>query len=211
MPIKIIQDFIPTTLPTRPQTPLTPQFIAIHNTDNTNKGAGAAAHNRYVRGADAVRRQVSWHYSVDDKAIYQHLPTDEVGWHANREGNSKSVGIEICMNSDMDVAAGYKNAAALVAHCVGALRLTFPGCMTQHHDWSGKNCPSAIRAGASMTWSRFLDLCDEEVARSQSKSSSGPNAEFLPLDTAPEWAPDDAGTILKSIDETMGLHHGEEP
>lgn len=204
MTLKIIQDFIPTTLPTRPGTSLKPTFITIHNTDNTSKGAGAAAHNRYVRGDDAVRRKVSWHFTADDKEIYQHLPMNEVGWHSNREGNSKSIGIEICMNSDMDVSTGYKNAAALVAHCVKALGLKFPGCMVQHADWSGKNCPSVIRAGSVISWSQFLDMCDQQA------SSKAADAAALTEQEAPEWTDENSEQILRSIDEAIGRHHGGE-
>jgi N-acetylmuramoyl-L-alanine amidase CwlA len=167
MAIAIIEDFIPTSLPTRSGKAIQPKYITIHNTDNDKPGAGAAAHNKYIRGAHAVGRKVSWHFSVDDKAVYQHLPIKERGLHAGTtKGNDESIGIEICMNSDMNTTKGYANAAALVAHCVKTLGVTFPGCMKQHHDWSGKNCPSRIRAGSPMTWSAFLALCKAEVDKS---------------------------------------------
>ncbi|TGD72194.1 DUF1353 domain-containing protein [Mangrovimicrobium sediminis] len=204
--VNIIQDYIPTSLPTRPQTPLTASYITIHNTDNTTSGANAAAHNRYVRSEDAVKRMVSWHYTVDDKGVYQHLPTDEVGFHASR-GNTSSIGVEICMNSDMDDAKGYSNAAKLVAFCIKKLGLTFPGCMKQHHDWSGKNCPSVIRAGAVIDWGAFLNLCEKNIAASKLSDT-----ELLSIDqpAVPEWAPDDAEAVLRSIDEAMDLHQHEE-
>lgn len=204
--MNIIQDYIPTSLPTRPETPLTASFITIHNTDNTTSGANAAAHNRYVRSADAVKRMVSWHYTVDDKEVYQHLPTGEVGFHAN-SGNSSSIGIEICMNSDMDDAKGYSNAAKLVAFCINKLGLAFPGCMKQHYDWSGKDCPRVIRAGAVIDWDAFLDLCEQKIA-----TSEGPDSELFTLDLSavPEWAPHDAEAVLHSIDEAMALHQHEE-
>ena len=166
MAINIIQDFLPTTLPTRPGVKITPAYITIHNTDNPDKGAGAATHNKYIRGADAVKRKVSWHFSVDDKAVYQHLPLNELGFHAGTpQGNKTSIGIEVCMNSDMNVPAAYAQAAELVAHCVKTLKLNFPACTKQHHDWSGKNCPSVIRAGVKMSWGKFLELCKAEIAK----------------------------------------------
>jgi N-acetylmuramoyl-L-alanine amidase CwlA len=206
MAIKIIQDFIPTSLPTRPGTAIQPSFITIHNTDNDGAGAGAAAHNKYVRGSDAVKRKVSWHYTVDDKAIYQHLPTKELGYHAGTsEGNRKSIGVEICMNSDMNVAAGYAQAAALVAHCVRTMGLSFPACMKQHHDWSGKNCPSVVRAGKKMSWSQFLELCKAELAKA---SPAGLAAPVALVDKVPDWRPEDEEAILRSIEESMSGHGG---
>ncbi|HLL29952.1 MAG TPA: N-acetylmuramoyl-L-alanine amidase [Allosphingosinicella sp.] len=211
MALNIIQDFIPTSLPTRPQIKITPGFITIHNTDNTGKGAGAAAHNKYVRGADAVKRKVSWHYTADDKAVYQHLPTGELGFHAGTpEGNRLSIGIEICMNSDMNVAAGYARAAALVAHCVKQLGLSFPKCMKQHHDWSGKNCPSAIRAAKSMSWQQFLSLCQAEISKPAPKGlAAAPQVTIV--EEAPDWSPKDEEAILRSIDESMADHGGDDP
>jgi N-acetylmuramoyl-L-alanine amidase CwlA len=205
MPIKIIEDLIPTSLPTRSGRKITPQFITIHNTDNDKVGAGAAAHNKYVRGSHAVGRKVSWHFTVDDKAIFQHLPTGERGLHAGTsEGNDKSVGIEICMNSDMDVKKGYNQAADLVAYLVERLKLKFPACMKQHSNWSGKNCPSVLRSGGQVSWKEFLDLCR---ARIESPRPLTERVErTLEAAERAEWAHDDEATILESIEASMMKH-----
>ncbi|MEP2236010.1 MAG: N-acetylmuramoyl-L-alanine amidase [Alteripontixanthobacter sp.] len=203
---RIIQDFIPTSLPTRPGISLDPEFITIHNTDNTNPGAGAAAHNRYVRGTDAVGRRVSWHYTVDDRVAYQHLPADEVGWHAGKSANTSSIGIEICMNADMDTTQGYNNAVALVAFCVKDLNLSFPACIKQHNDWTGKNCPRAIRAGQVIAWSTFLDRIQDSLNAASKKDFDIP-VEILGVDTdGPEWDPENAEEILRSIDKAFAKH-----
>ena len=65
-------------------------------------GANARMHAAYVKNPST---SVSWHYTVDDEQIiYQHLPTNEIGWHAGDggtgQGNRESIGIEICVNSD---------------------------------------------------------------------------------------------------------------
>src|SRR6266566_7062225 len=97
--LNIVVDLIPRTNSNRPGTPLHASKITIHNTDNDAPGADARAHCKYQKGADAQQRKVSWHFSVDDQSIYQSLPVDEVGWHAGtHEGNSCSIGIEICEN-----------------------------------------------------------------------------------------------------------------
>jgi N-acetylmuramoyl-L-alanine amidase CwlA len=152
--LNIIQDFIPRSNSNRPGRPLTATHVTIHNTGNPNPGADAAAHARYVKGADAQRRQVSWHYTVDDRVIYQSLPVNEIGWHAGR-GNSKSIGIEICMHRGMDEAAAYDRAALLVA--VFALQNNIPlrGRIVQHRHWTPKNCPVVLRSKDG-GWEWFL-------------------------------------------------------
>jgi N-acetylmuramoyl-L-alanine amidase CwlA len=112
--LNLVQDFIPEGNSNRPGTKLVPRFITIHNTDNDQPGADARAHAKYQKGEDARKRQVSWHFTVDDKAVYQNLPTNEVGWHAG-QGNSVSIGIEICMHLEMDKKVAYERAALLVA------------------------------------------------------------------------------------------------
>lgn len=204
--MNIIQDFIPVSNANRPGTHITPQFITIHNTDNDTAGAGAAAHNRYVRGADTIHRKVSWHFTVDDHGAYQHLPTSEMGWHAStHSGNTKSVGIEICMNRDMNTTVGYANAARLVAHCVQSLGLNFPSCMKQHHDWSGKNCPRVIRTGAVINWDNFIELCADQVSNKSEISLSEPS-----LDKSGDaaWSNPAESAILDSIDQHFKAHGG---
>src|SRR5262245_60640405 len=123
--LNIIQDFIPAGRSNRPGTRITPTKITIHNTDNDSSGADEAANPKYQKGPDARARQVSWHFTVDDKAVFQSLPTNERGFHAGtREGNSTSIGIEICMHPEMNVIAGYDRAALLAA--VMAFQLGIP-------------------------------------------------------------------------------------
>ncbi len=150
-------DLLPNGFPTRPGTRIVPKYITIHNTDNSSPGAGAASHNRYIRGADAVRREVSWHYTVDDRLTYQHLPTNEMGWHVNREANSSSVGIEICMNAGLDAERAYARAADLAAHLLIEFGLSGASALRQHFDWTKKNCPSVLRA-KSTGWADFKRL-----------------------------------------------------
>jgi N-acetylmuramoyl-L-alanine amidase CwlA len=153
--LNIIQDFIPAGNSNRPGKPLDLKSITIHNTDNSDAGANAAAHAKYQKGADARKRQVSWHFTVDDGSVYQSLPINEIGWHSSsKEGNATSIGIEICMNAGLDVPAAYKRAALLVAvlafqNGIGVTKIF------QHYDWSRKNCPRVLRATPS-GWSDFL-------------------------------------------------------
>ncbi|MCQ2818213.1 MAG: N-acetylmuramoyl-L-alanine amidase [archaeon] len=55
------------------------QFITIHDTGNDGKGANAHAHAEYVTTSQV---EASWHFTIDDNEIYQHMPIDEVAYHA---------------------------------------------------------------------------------------------------------------------------------
>lgn len=155
--LNIVQDFIPVGSSNRPGRKLVPTSITIHNTDNETKGANAAAHAKYQKGADARRRKVSWHFTVDDKSVYQSLPINEVGWHAGTsKGNASSIGVEICMNVDLDAPAAYRRAALLTAVLAIQQGIKIPSQLVQHHDWSGKNCPRVLRA-QSNGWKDFVE------------------------------------------------------
>lgn len=169
--LAIIQDPLPTGSSNRPGTARIPTAITIHNTDNSAKGANAAAHAKYMKGADAKRRKVSWHFTVDDKSIYQSLPVGEIGWHASTSaGNASSIGIEICMNEGLDEAAAYEKAALLTAALAKQHGINVPTAIVQHHHWSGKNCPRVLRAKQN-GWRDFLTRV-EDLYRSLRAASS---------------------------------------
>lgn len=154
--LNIVQDFIPVGHSNRPGKRFVPTAITIHNTDNVEPGADAAAHAQYQKGADARRRKVSWHFTVDDKRVYQSLPINEIGWHTHtKKGNARSIGVEICMNSDLDVSAAYRRAALLTAVLAFQNEIEVPKRIYQHYDWSGKNCPRVLRDMPN-SWQNFL-------------------------------------------------------
>jgi N-acetylmuramoyl-L-alanine amidase CwlA len=155
--LKIVQDFIPAGNSNRPGRKLAATSITIHNTDNDDPGANAAAHAKYQKGADARQRKVSWHFTVDDKGVFQSLPINEVGFHAaSSKGNATSIGIEICMNAGLDAPAAYRRAALLTAVLAFQNGIKVPKQILQHHDWSGKNCPRVLRATPN-GWTDFLE------------------------------------------------------
>ncbi|MFC4075211.1 N-acetylmuramoyl-L-alanine amidase [Salinithrix halophila] len=131
-----------------------PRYITVHNTGNTAKGANAAAHARLL--AYGNPRQASWHFTVDDKGWVQHLPTNEVGWHAGDgrgPGNMSSIGIEICENKDGDFAKAEANAAKLVRRLCDELDIPISRVVPHRH-WSGKNCPHRTLKH----WSQFIQM-----------------------------------------------------
>ena len=139
-------------------------YITIHETGNTAKGADAAAHGAYLDSDAGERDMVSWHYTVDDHAIVQHLPDYETAYHAGDgkagPGNTTSIGIEICVNAGGDFEAAKANAAALVRLLMEEHGIPLDN-VVQHNRWNGKDCPKTIRATAG-AWEAFLVLCNGE-------------------------------------------------
>lgn len=139
-------------------------YITIHETGNAAKGADAAAHGAYLDSDAGERDMVSWHYTVDDHAIVQHLPDYETAYHAGDgkagPGNSTSIGIEICVNAGGDFEAAKANAAALVRLLMEEHGIPLDN-VVQHNRWNGKDCPKTIRATTG-AWEAFLALCRGE-------------------------------------------------
>ena len=163
--MKINQKFIPVSNTfTRPGIKMNPEYITIHETDNTAKGANDEAHARLQYNGNS--RQASWHFQVDDDSIYQSLPTNEVGWHAgdgNGSGNMKSIGIEICVNSDGNFKKAVENAAWLTKHLMDTLKIPLSK-VVQHNRWSGKNCPRNLRSGSKgIGWNDFISLVKSDI------------------------------------------------
>ncbi|MGG5739987.1 MULTISPECIES: S-layer homology domain-containing protein [Bacillus cereus group] len=140
----------------RPGYAMDPKYITIHETANTSNGANALNHAKYLdsQARGNTDRSASWHFTVDDKEIYQHLPLNEVGWHAgNKTGNYESIGIEIAVNSDGDYVKAVENARKLAAYLMNELNISLDH-VHKHQFWSGKNCPAfMIQRGQ---WTAFL-------------------------------------------------------
>lgn len=151
----------------RPGYAIVPRYITIHNTGNYSPTADALAHARMQ--LNDARAWVSWHFSVDDKSIYQSLPLDESGYHAGDgilAGNATTIGIEICEHIPELYPQAEKNAALLAAHLLWYLDLS-SDAIRMHKDWSGKNCPKNIIEGTkgTMGWNRFKEVVKEEYER----------------------------------------------
>lgn len=142
--VKIIQDIIPKGNSNRPCYPMTPRYITVHTTANQSKGANALAHARYLKNGGAG---TSWHFTVDDTQIVQHLPTNECGWHAgdgrNGTGNRQSIGIEICENADGNFEKAVANAIGLIVHLMREHNIPISRVVPHKH-WTGKQCPRPL-------------------------------------------------------------------
>lgn len=153
--MNIIQDVIKKGAINRPQAKNSCEFITIHDTANKARGANAAAHAKYIK---TLKERTSWHYTVDDESVYQHLPDGEKSYHTSSSvANENSIAVELCVNEDGDFEKTKENAILLVRglmkkHGIPAENLR------AHRDWTGKNCPASL---AGEEWESFLARCRE--------------------------------------------------
>ena len=142
----------------RPGYALKATYITIHNTANTNSGAGAENHGKYLQSG-GKSNTVSWHYAVDDKMIVRCIPENECAWHAGDggkgTGNRHSLAIEICENPESDLETATNNAAELTASLMEKYGIPLDH-VVQHNHWNGKDCPRRIRKGEPYSWDTFL-------------------------------------------------------
>ncbi len=199
--LDIIQDLIPKGRANRPGKSNPCKYITLHDTGNTNRGAGAKNHAKYLKGDTAANAKVSYHYTVDDTCIVQHLPDNESAFHAgdgpNGPGNTTSIGVEICINSDGNLTAATDRAARLVAHLCKKHNVSIDH-VVQHNYWNGKNCPRLLRAGNPYSWDTFLAKVK--------KSLETPVAAAPKMDEPSAWAVE---PWKRGID--IGLTDGSRP
>jgi hypothetical protein len=130
---------------------MNPIYITDHDTGNPGRGADAEMHNRYIHNMASYHPKdtshVSWHVTVDEHHIYQHIPFDETAYHCgdgvNGPGNSRSIGVEKCMNVDGDRNTTEENAIALYAYMTKEMGIPCDH-IQPHQRWSGKYCPAVI-------------------------------------------------------------------
>jgi N-acetylmuramoyl-L-alanine amidase len=136
-------------------------FITIHCTGNYNTSANARNHADYILGGSGGA-QVSWHYTIDSKEIWQHFEDKQACWHAgdgtNGSGNSTSIGLEICVNDKASFRQACVNAAWLTAELLKKHSLGIDK-VVQHNHWIVKDCPTELRSGAwGVTWDSFIAM-----------------------------------------------------
>ncbi|SFH22844.1 N-acetylmuramoyl-L-alanine amidase [Desulfotomaculum arcticum] len=150
----IKKEILPEGLKARTGCPMEPKYITIHNTGNSNPGANAAGHSRYLQGGNSG--STGWHFTIDDKEIIQHIPANEVVYHAgdgkDGPGNTTSIGIEICQNKDGDLEKAISNAVFLIRQLMEQYNIPLEN-VVPHRRWSGKYCPEKILP----RWDEFID------------------------------------------------------
>ena len=173
--LKITQDIIPPGKCGRPlHRPMRPTFITIHSTDNTSRSANALNHalamNKGLRGRHNRTGFLTWHFTVDDHSIYQTLPTNETGEHADYEGqgNRSSIGIEMCVNRGNDLGITVDRTAQLTARLMRQYDIPLDHVVPHMHwhmirykdgrDLGYKKCPRILLDGGRLgpKWSAFI-------------------------------------------------------
>lgn len=123
-----------------------PKYIVIHETDNFNRGAGAAAHSRAHNNGNLA---TSVHYYVDDVAIYQTLNHTDGAWAVGKQygtplvagaNNNNTINIEICVNPDSDYDKARLNCVDLVRHLMQETGIPADRVI-RHYDAKRKWCP----------------------------------------------------------------------
>ena len=131
------------------------KYITIHETGNPSRGANALNHAKYIDNGS----KATWHYTVDTDNIVQHFNDSVQCWHAGDgtgKGNTQSIGIEICINSDGNYLQTIDKTVDLVIHLMKKHNISINN-VVQHNHWSGKNCPMLMRSGKyGITWNQFL-------------------------------------------------------
>ena len=135
-----------------------PQYIVIHDTGNTSRGANAESHFNYFNTGS---RGASADFFVDSTQVLQvNDYTRFYTWHCGDGGgrfgitNGNSVGIEICVNSDGIYDTALKYAAELTKRLMNELHIS-PECVVRHYDASRKNCPSSMSRNNWEKWYEF--------------------------------------------------------
>ncbi len=152
---KVIVDILPKGK-VIPNTKITPTSITIHMTGNV--GATAKNNHNYMKNCNKNGSRVaSWHFTVDDKEIYQAQSTNYKCYHAgNATGNNSSIGVEICMFNDKErQKKAYDNAIALVKILMSYHKFSISQ-VKRHYDWTKKHCPAWLIEGKwGYTWAWF--------------------------------------------------------
>jgi N-acetylmuramoyl-L-alanine amidase len=159
-----------------------PRYITIHSTQNFGQGAGARAHARLLQRGTLTSRHnslgyLTWHFTVDDLSIYQSLPTNEQGQHADYEGtgNRKSIGIEICENRGNSRTATLELTAKLTAEMMRRHGIPLSNVVPHQHwerirysdgrNLGHKNCPHFLmtKGKPGKKWEAFLKRVERHL------------------------------------------------
>jgi N-acetyl-anhydromuramyl-L-alanine amidase AmpD len=139
-----------------------PKYIVNHETDNYDEGAGARKHAMAEYNGNLG--EVSVHFYVDDKEIYQCLELEDGAWAVGDPGNRgiitnrNSVNIEICVNPDSDFYEARKNAAWLNSYLLNLYNFNM-NMVKRHYDATGKICPRQMINNPKL-WNEFLSFID---------------------------------------------------
>ena len=182
--MKYIKNHIPKSKDKRPGIKITPEYITIHSTGNPKS---TAQNERDWLTNPSNTRTASWHIVVDEKEAIEAIPLTELAYHAgNRNGNNKSIGIEICESGNRQKTL--ENAVKLVAKMLHE-RNWGVNKLRRHFDWSGKNCPRILNYNNWAGWTKFKNDVQKELNKLKGGSTmANKNTPSTWAKEAWEWA-----------------------
>lgn len=181
--MNITRDFIPEGSINRPQTENTMQYITIHDTANKERGANAESHARYIK---TIKDLTSWHYTVDESEVYQHIPDNEKSYHtSDKFANENSISIELCVNEDGDCYKTFENAVELTKMLMEKYGIPAENVVT-HNDWTGKDCPASLLGDKWTEFKAAITPGEEEgdEAEVPAENTEQPRWKSIPLWTS---------------------------
>jgi N-acetylmuramoyl-L-alanine amidase len=159
--------------------PMKPRYITIHSTQNWSPDADARRHAQALKNGKlrAPKRRngnrigyLIWHFSVDEKRVVQHMPTNEQGEHADfgGPGNRYSIGVEMCENRGNNLQATIDRTARLTAYLMHRHGIPLSRVVPHYH-WPRhgvskphKNCPHFLldNGRPGRKWKAFQSKVD---------------------------------------------------
>ena len=137
------------------------RYIVVHETDNTNRGAGAKTHAKAQRQGNFADMSVHYYSGLD--GVFQAAEHTCKCWHVGRTyvsnpnnpdcTNNNSIGVEICVNSDGNYTIARQNAIELVKYLVATTGIPVSRVI-RHYDAKGKYCPRKMLDNPSL-WQDF--------------------------------------------------------
>ena len=173
---KVFKDLIPSgTHARKSNKSMRPRYITIHSTQNYSTGADAWRHSLAQKNGKlrVTKRKngnrigyLSWHYTIDQNVVVQHLPDNEQGEHADFDGpgNNYSLGLEMCENSGNSRSLTMERTAKLVAYLMYRHRIPIENVVPHYH-WRReglsqphKNCPHFLldNGRPGKKWANYL-------------------------------------------------------
>ena len=162
--------------------PMNVRYITIHATENPTgdayqlalalKRGALTAHKR--KGGNRIGF-LTWHFTVQDNAAVQHLPTNEQGEHADFDGpgNNYSVGIEMCEHHGNSIPLTLDRTAKLAAFLMWEHHVSIDNVVPHYH-WrrigvnpEHKPCPHFLMDNGrpGPTWNWFVSRVAAQYSR----------------------------------------------
>ena len=162
--------------------PMKPRYITVHSTQNYNGDAWDHARALQRGKLRAPKRRngnrigyLTWHFTIQEDVVLQHLPTNEQGEHAdfNGPGNNYSIGLEMCEHRGNSRQETLTRTAKLCASLMYQYNIPLKNVVPHQH-WprkglkpEHKNCPHFLMTNGrpGRKWRQFIQSVKAEYNR----------------------------------------------